>query len=251
MQGVPGAVGLAINFADYEVVPLSLLNVTRYPEFINEFQGIGETTINSVMQYDYVPLNGYLDGKNDSVYFRITVPIPTEYTIFLTPFEDYDADFDLYLYDNNQNLLARSISLNSTEAIQYSLIPDQIYYIRVISYPRSDITFGLGSVNITIIPGSPINPIIFVIIGCLVVVGLSLIILCSFFLYRYWKRRTIRQQIERTREPTESDSDGSAVAATQTTFCIECGEIFPDKAKFCPKCGKTFEDTDTREPTDG
>jgi hypothetical protein len=251
MPDVPGAVGLAINFANYEVVPLSLLNVTRYSEFITEFQEIGETTINSVMQFEFVPLNGYLDGKNDSVYFRITVPIPTEYTIFLTPFENYDADFDLYLYDSNQNLLARSISLNSTEAIQYSLIPDQIYYIRVISYPRSDITFGLGSVNLAIVPGSPINPIIFVIIGCLVVVALILIILGSFFLYRFWKRRIIRRQIERTREPTESDSESSAAASTQTAFCNECGEIFPDNAKYCPKCGKTFEGTDTSEPTDG
>ena len=250
MQGVPGAVGLAINFADYEAVPLSLLNVTRYSEFINEFHGIGETTTNSVMQFEFVPLNGYLDGKNDSVYFRITVPIPTEYTIVLRPFESYDADFDLYLYDSNQNLLARSISLNSTEAIQYSLLPDQIYYIRVTSYPRSDITYGLGSVHIAIVPGSPINPIIFVIIGCLIVVALCLIILCSFFLYRYWKRRVLQRQIEQTQEPTESDSDDSAVASTQTAFCTECGEIFPDKAKYCPKCGKTFEDTASSKSAD-
>ncbi|MFX0078750.1 MAG: clostripain-related cysteine peptidase, partial [Candidatus Hermodarchaeota archaeon] len=251
MQGVPGAIGLAINFAEYDAVPLSLLNVTRYSDFINEFQEIGETAFNSVMQFDFVPLNGYLDGKNDSVYFRIFVSIPTEYTIVLTPFENYDADFDLYLYDVNQNLLSRSISLNSTEAIQYSLIPDQIYYIRVISYPRSDITFGLGSVNIAIVPGSPINPIIFVIVGCLIVVVISLIILCSVFLYRYWKRRDSQRQIERTQEPTESENAGSAVASTQTAFCSECGELFPDKAKYCPKCGKTFEGTDKSEPTDG
>lgn len=251
MQGIPGAVGLALNFADYEAVPLSLLNVTRYSEFINAFHGIGETTINSVMQYEFVPLNGYLDGKNDSVYFRITVPIPTEYTIVLRPFENYDADFDLYLYDSNQNLLARAISLNSTEAIQYSLLPEQIYYIRVVSYPRSDITYGLGSVHIDIVPGSPINPIIFVIIGCLIVVAFCFIILCSFFMYRYWKRRDLQRQIERTREPTESDSDESPVTATQTAFCSECGEIFPDKAKYCPRCGKTFEATETSESTNG
>ncbi|MFW9984880.1 MAG: clostripain-related cysteine peptidase [Candidatus Odinarchaeota archaeon] len=249
MQGIPGAVGLAMNFAEYETVPLSLLNVTRYSEFINEFHGIGETIINSVMQFEFVPLNGYLEGKNDSVYFRITVPIPAEYTIVLRPFENYDADFDLYLYDINQNLLAQSISLNSSEAVQYSLLPDQIYYIRVISYPRSDITYGLGSVHINIVPGSPINPIIFVIIGCLIVVVLCLIILCSIFLFRYWKRRSIQRQIEQTQEPTESDTDDSAVVATQTAFCSECGEIFPDKAKYCPRCGKTFESTETSEST--
>jgi len=251
MQGIPGAVGLAMNFADYEAVPLTLLNVTRYSEFINEFHGIGETTINSVMQFEFVPLNGYLDGKNDSVYFRITVPIPTEYTIVLRPFENYDADFDLYLYDSNQNLLARSISLNSTEAIQYSLLPDQIYYIRVISYPRSDITYGLGSVHIDIVPGSPINPIIFVIMGCLIVVVLCFIILCFFFLFRYWKRRVLQRQIERIQEPTESDSGDLVVSATQTAFCTECGEIFPDKAKYCPRCGKTFEGTETSESKEG
>jgi len=155
------------------------------------------------------------------------------------------------IYDSNQNLLARSISLNSTEAIQYSLLPDQIYYIRVISYPRSDITYGLGSVHIDIVPGSPINPIIFVIMGCLIVVVLCFIILCFFFLFRYWKRRVLQRQIERIQEPTESDSGDLVVSATQTAFCTECGEIFPDKAKYCPRCGKTFEGTETSESKEG
>ncbi|MFX1341692.1 MAG: clostripain-related cysteine peptidase [Promethearchaeota archaeon] len=251
LHGVPDAIGLAINFAEYEAVPLSFLNDTRFAEFISEFHGIGETTINSVMQFEFVPLNGYLDGKNDSVYFRITVPIPTEYTIVLRPLDNYDADFDLYLYDSNQNLLVRSISLNSTETIQYSLLPDQIYYIRVISYPRSDITYGLGSVNINIVPGSPINPIIFVIIGCLIFVVFCIISLCSFFLYRYWKRRRMQRQIEPTPEPTKSEGQDSAVASTQTAFCSECGELFPDKAKYCPRCGKNFEGTDTSESSEG
>lgn len=243
MQGLPCANGLAINLANYEPIPLSLLNDTRYQEFIFNFQTIGETVDTAIISLISGPLRGYLDGVNDSVFFQIDTTIQTMHTFYLSPSQVYDADFDLYLFDANMNLLTRSISLGSEETIQYPLIQGQVYYLRVWSYPRDGVSYGLGSFQITIAPGASINPVTLVMFAALIVGIVALIVIVIFLVRRYreqialrWHRwRAARAAVQDSSSPSKLDTPASGE-------CIECGEELPKDAKFCSKCGKTFED---------
>ncbi len=249
-QGAQRARGLSINLADYESIPLSLLNDTRYEILISEFQTIGETEQTPIRPANILTIYGYLDGKNDSVYYYITPPIAAQYTIHLEAFQDYQADFDLYLYDSRMNLLTRSIELGSTEIIQYAMVPGQFYYIRAFSHPSTHITFGLGSFKISVIAGSPVNPITFVILAGIIIGIIALIAYIGLLLYR--RRHQLAEYLRRLRKtpPSEGETppeDRSEKSVTGT--CAKCGEVFPDEAKFCPKCGETFEEsTETDEP---
>ncbi len=251
-QGTKRARGLGINLADYESIPLSLLNDTRYEDFISEFQTIGGTEQTPILPTNILTLYGYLDGKNDSVYYYITPPIAAQYTIHLEAFQGYQADFDLYLYDSRMNRLTQSIELGSTEIIQYAMVPGQYYYIRALSHPSTHISFGLGSFEIIVIAGSPVNPITFVILAGIIIGLIALIAYIGLLLYR--RRHQLAEYLRRLRKtpPSEGETPSADESKTSVTgICAKCGEAFPDEAKFCPKCGETFEEfTESDEPED-
>jgi hypothetical protein len=244
LSGLPGATGLAINFNHYVPVPLSLLTSTSYDDFLSNFLTIGEPASTSLISLSLGPMIGYLDGEADSVYFRFTSQIAVEHTIALSAFQNFDEDFDLYLYDSNLNLLTRSVGLTSEEAVQWVLIPGQLYYIQVYSSPRVDITYGLGSFEVTITASSPINPASFVLqIGIIV----GIICLIIFIVYIIWRNRErISLAIERyrvRRMARRLQAETSIEATTPESACVKCREELPIDARFCPNCGETFEES--------
>ncbi|MFX1403921.1 MAG: clostripain-related cysteine peptidase [Promethearchaeota archaeon] len=252
LSGLPGASGLAMNFNSYESVSLALLDNSVYEDFLSTFLSLGETTGTSIISLTLGPIRGYLDGKDDSVFYRFTSQIAIEHTITLSAFQPTDDDFDLYLYDSNLNLLTRSVGLTSDETIQWVLIPGRLYYIRVHSSPRTDITYGLGSFELLITPSSPINPALVALH-----IGIIVAIICLFILVLYiiWRNRErITRAIERYRvrrmaRQLQSEASTATTPSTGTPgACVKCGEQLPEEARFCPNCGETFEESsDDRE----
>jgi hypothetical protein len=240
--GVARATGLGINFDYYESVPLSLLNLTAYEDVLTKFFTIGETASTSVISLSLDSITGYLDGESDSVFYRFTPTIAAEHTITLTDFQTVDEDFDLYLYDANLNLLTRSVGLSSDEAVQWALSPGQLYYLQVFSNPRPDITYGLGSFEILITPGPPVNPVSFIVQLGIAIAVACIIIFIGYLIWHY--REPIQGAIERyrlRRMARRIQREASKEEATSPTAaaCEKCGEELPKDAKFCPECGGT------------
>jgi hypothetical protein len=241
--GVARATGIGINFDYYESVSLSLLSLTAYEDFLTKFFAIGETVSTSILNLHMEPITGYLDGESDSVFYRFTPTIAAEHSITLTDYQTVDEDFDLYLYDVNLNLLTRSVGLSSDEAVQWALVPGQLYYLQVFSNPRPDITYGLGSFEIIITPGSPVNPVTFVIQMGITIAVACIIIFIGYLIWLY--REQIKGAIEQYRlrrmaRRIQRETSEEAAASTTAASCEKCGEELPEGAKFCPECGKTF-----------
>lgn len=241
--GVARATGLGINFDYYESVPLSLLNTTAYEDVLTKFFTIGETASTSVISLSLESITGYLDSESDSVFYRFTPTIAAEHTITLTDFQTVDEDFDLYLYDANLNLLTRSVGLSSNEAVQWALIPGQLYYLQVFSNPRPDITYGLGSFEIRITPGPPVNPVTFIVQLGIAIAVACIIIFIGYLIWHY--REPIQGAIERYRlrrmaRRIQREASKEEATSPTATACEKCGEELPKDAKFCPECGETF-----------
>ncbi len=239
LSGLPGATGLSINFDNYDPISLRLLNDTRYEEFIEAFQLIGETIETAINPLESGSLKGYLDGEGDSVYFRYTPTIAAQHTFELTVFQIHDEDFDLYLYDSSMNLLTRSIGPDSVETIQYALEPGQVYFVQALSYPREGIDYGLGSFRITIIPSSPTNPVTLVLLIAAIIGLVVIIFLIGFIIRRYWSRISYWWQMKRLTDQASPSTRSSEPPSSMV--CVQCGVNLPEKAKFCPNCGKTFD----------
>jgi hypothetical protein len=249
LSGLPGATGLALNFNEYEVVPLTLLTDSAFEEFLTNFLSLGKTAATSIIALTLGPLTGYLDGKDDSVYYRFMPQISVEHTITLSAFQSTDEDFDLYLYDSYLNLLTRSVGLTSDEALQWVLIPGRLYYIRVYSSPGVDITNGLGSFEVQISPGSPIDPASVVLQIGVIITILCIISLVLYILWRNWERITRaieRYRVRRMARRLQSEATTETLTSTGTGgACVECDEELPKGARFCPNCREPF-----REPTE-
>ncbi len=206
---------------------------------------LGETADTSILSLSLGPIFGYLDGKADSVYFRFSPQIAVEHTVILTAFQNVDEDFDLYLYDSNLNLLTRAVGITSDEAVQWSLIPGQLYYIQIFSNPRADITYGLGSFEIIINPSFPVNPASVVIqIGIFTII-LCIILFIIYIIWRNWeniKRAIESYQIRRMAKRIQTEATTETGSPTSTSTCEKCSEVLPEDAKFCSNCGETFEE---------
>ncbi|MFX0168498.1 MAG: clostripain-related cysteine peptidase [Candidatus Hodarchaeota archaeon] len=238
MSDATGASGLSVFLAEHGLASLSLLNDTHFEEFIQAFHAIGETPASGPIFPQSGQINGYLDGANDSVYFRWIAQASVVHTLQLTAYQTGDEDFDLYLYDANMNLLDQSVDISSTEIIQYAVIQGQTYYIRVHSYPSKDVTFGIGACRLTLTPSTGINPIIFVLLAATIIGIAILVVFLYLVLRRVWlyvlsqrqRRRTTQEQI------AENPSALSKESINQMD-CSECGEAYPPGARFCPNCG--------------
>ena len=246
LSGIPSATGLGINFDYYEPIPLSLLDDTAYEDFLAYFLTLGETESNALVTLSFGPKAGYLEGKGDSVYYQFSTSIGAQHTISITAYQDVDEDFDLYLYDNNLNILTRSVGLSSDEVIQWALIPGQLYYIRVYSSPRSDITYGLGSFEFLITPSSTINPADLVLQVGIIISVVFIIIFIIYLIWRNWdriKRAVERYRIKRMAQRLQSEAVLEPDIQPTATACVKCGELMPEDARFCPNCREPSEDS--------
>jgi hypothetical protein len=88
--------------------------------------------------YKFTPVSGYLN-----------------YTIKLDQFFNIAGDFDLYLYNSSQTMLASSTSSNDAETITYILPSVGTYYIRVTSYDGGK---GFYDLNLNATCVSPSQP---------------------------------------------------------------------------------------------
>jgi hypothetical protein len=238
MSGANGASGLSVSFAEHGLASLRLLNETRFEDLLQAFHAIGETPGNAPLVPYTGSISGYLDNTNDSVYIKWIPHISVVHTLQLRAYQLGDADFDLYLYDANMNLLARSVESSSSEILQYAAIQAQTYFIRIHSYPGADITFGLGACQITITPSSGINPISYVFLAA-TIIGVAILVILSYIgLRRLWAYLSVRRERIRAREALiEATADPEKLTVHLEGQCPECGEEYPEGARFCPKCG--------------
>ncbi len=243
LSGIPGTTGLAVNFDLYQPTSLSFLNNSQYEQFLANFHLIGETIETAIVPLQAGPLIGYLDGENDSVYYRYDPQIAAQHTLHLTAFQPIGEDFDLYLFDSNMNFLTRSVETGSTETIQYAFVPGQIYYIRAFSHPVPDSDFGFGAFQIAITYSPPINPAsIALIIGIIAAIAVMIFVISYIVYHNRSKIATALRQL-RTNDQRQIESPPQGDLESQTsTECIQCGESLPENAKFCPNCGKIFEE---------
>jgi hypothetical protein len=189
LAGLPGATGLGLAFSTHHGTPLELLTDTSYEEFMQAFEGIGNTSAAALPLSSAGTHYGYLDGKGDDVYFRFTPDTSTVFTLRLDSIQEYDEDFDLYLYDSSLNELRASEGYTSTELIEYNCVAEEAYYIRVHSYADPDIVDGLGAFRLTVLPASWIDPVLLAILIIAIIV-IVLVVVCAVAAARQgWLRR--------------------------------------------------------------
>ncbi|MFX1582618.1 MAG: clostripain-related cysteine peptidase [Promethearchaeota archaeon] len=246
LSGAPGASGLGINFDYYDPVFLSLRNDTAYDDFLTKFLTIGETQETTILTLSLGPFAGYLDGKGDSVYYRFTPEIAAEHVIVTSAYQPGDNDFDLYLYDSNWNVLTRSVGLTSEETVQWALVPGLIYYLRVYSTDRSEISSGLGVFEVQISPNTPINPATIVLQIGIIIAIICIVAVILVSIWRNWNRiqRAIeRYRLRRMAKRIQQEASLESGTTPAQAKCSKCEAMLPADAKFCPNCGETFEES--------
>ncbi len=240
LLGVPDATGLGIAFSTHSSVPLDLLTDTDYEAFMTAFLAEAETSSNSITITDSEIHYGYLEGEGDTVYFRFTPLTSNNYNVRLDAMQEYDEDFDLYLYDEDGYELDSSESIYSSETIQYNFIAGETYYIVAYSYIGTGITFGVGAFSLTVTPSLLIDVVtIAILLG-----AIAVIIIIVYFIWRAYSRR--RRQLHSWQaetayspygKPTSTQPQTTPPGTITTGFCSYCGASLPQGAEFCPNCG--------------
>ena len=156
LSGVAEATGLAVVLNRY-YDNLDLADDTLWDEFMDDFTDMGSTRSTAVELSANAEYVGYLEWADDSVYYRFVPEVTGLYTFRLEALLlDYFTDFDLYLYDEYNEVLASSIGSDSSESFTVHLIDGNIYYIEVYSYPGD--TDGVGVFQLTVQQGLTILP---------------------------------------------------------------------------------------------
>jgi hypothetical protein len=238
LTGLPGATGLGLAFSTHHSIPLELITDTSYEDFMRAFEGIGNTSATAFSLSGLGSHYGYLDGKDDDVYFRFTPSAPDVLTFRLDTLQMYDEDFDLYLYDSNLNELRASEGYTSTEFIEYNCVYGEVYYIRVHSYADPEIVDGLGAFRLTILPASWIDPVVLGILVIAIIV-IVLLVVCAVAAARQgWLRRWETGPTYTRRSPSASAAFPALPPGTgRAGFCSNCGATLPAAAQRCPSCG--------------
>lgn len=239
LAGLPGATGLGLAFSTHHGIPLDLLTDASYEEFMQAFEGIGNTSATAVFLSGTGTHYGYLDGEGDDVYFRFTPGTSDVFTFRLDTLQEYDEDFDLYLYDSNLNELRASEGYTSSEFIEYNCVFQEVYYLRVHSYADPDIIDGLGAFSLTILPASWIDPVLLAILVIAIIV-IILVVVCAVAATRQgWLRRWETGSTYIRRSTTASAAFSAPPPSTSSAgFCSNCGAPLSTGAQHCPSCGR-------------
>jgi hypothetical protein len=242
LSGLPDATGLGLAFSIHHGIPLELLTDSHYEEFMQAFLGIGNTSATALLMSAGGTHYGYLDGKGDDVFFRFNPDASTTFSLRLDSIQEYDEDFDLYLYDRNLNELQVSEGYTSTEFMEYNFVAEEAYYIRVHSYADPDIVDGLGAFSLTVIPASGIDPAL-VAVFIVAIILIALIVICIVAsTRRRWQRRYERSSAY-YRQPTSASATYSAPPPSPASagFCTNCGAPLPVGTLRCPSCGHALD----------
>lgn len=243
LSGLTDASGLGAVFASYEPYQLALATDTDWDEFMEAFIDVGSSPINALELVPNLGIQivstlhcGYLDGSYDSVFFKFTPGETGRYFITLeAAWDKYDTDFDLYIYDVDENLLESSISTDSSESISISLNAGATYYIEVYSYPGA--YDGIGVFYLNVNPPSvtgplPLELMILLMAGATIVVTIGVVALVIFL-----------QRRSRMPAPTPHYTSSTYALPRQVEpagspkFCAYCGATIPKGARYCPICG--------------
>jgi hypothetical protein len=238
LSGLPDATGLGLAFSTHGGIPLELLTNTHYEEFMQAFQGLGDSSATALTMSTGGTHYGYLDGEDDDVFYRFTPDASTTFSLRLDSMREYDEDFDLYLYDGYLNLLEASEGYTSTEYVEYNFVAKEVYYIRVHSYADSDIEFGLGAFRLTVLSVLAIDPVL-VALFIIAIVVIILIVVCIVRTTRHgWLGRWERSSVQ-PRQPagTPATSSTPSTSTSRAGFCTNCGAVLPMGVLRCPSCG--------------
>jgi len=244
LEGLPGATGLALSFADTVERYSYHLNLTiagcRWYALMSNFTYVGAAldwapALNNGTQY------GYLDGPGDRFYFVLTPYVSGHYHIDMGHlWEGYDDDFDFYLQSEDLFTLARSESPQSFETINSYLFAGQTYYVLVVSWSGSSVHYGLGVFYVTLsldsVTGDPfdwLSTILGTFISAAVV--LFLVVLAIVYLAARYDRTRI------ARRPTYL---GAPSRAGYESRPPDVGRPPPGAALLCPSCGAPIEPDD-------
>ncbi len=236
LSGVPEATGLAVvlnKYFDY----LDLADDTMWNEFMDEFTDVGSTRSSAVELSANAEYYGYLEWADDSFYYVFVPEVTGLYTFYLeAPLLDYFTDFDLYLYDEYNEVLASSLSGDSSESFTVHLNGGDTYYIEVYSFPGD--TDGVGIFHLTLLQGVTTLPqgefwVLVMAIGIVTVILVSIVVMV--FLLRRGPP-TPKPPPRRYGQPP----DTPPLQRPETMrFCAYCGALIPSKARYCPVCGSS------------
>ena len=237
LLGVPGATGMSITFASYlSSVTVDLADDTQWDEFMEDFLEIGSTSETLLQITEEGTHYGYLEGEGDVFRFKLVPEISFTATIILESLQNGDEDFDLYLLDAEGSVLDYSNSFGSTEAVQYSFVAGNTYYIHVESYASDDIDYGLGVFRLTIGQGTLNALMPLLMVAAIALIVIVLIILLVVCLVRR-RPRPEEPSYYPAPAPPSPPPGPEAPPGGGVTFCPYCGTAIPPGASYCPVCG--------------
>jgi hypothetical protein len=244
LEGLPGATGLALSFADTVERYSYLLNLTiagcRWYDFMGSFTYVGITADGAPALYNGTQY-GYLDGPGDRFYFVVTPSVSGYYRIDMGHlWEGYDDDFDLYLHSGTLFIVARSESPQSFETIYSYLSAGEVYYVLVKSFSGSSVLYGLGIFYLTVsldwVSTGPFDWLL-TILGAVISAAVVLFIVVIAIVY-------LAVRHDRTRMARSPAYLGAPSRARYEGRPPDVGRPPPGVALLCPYCGAPLEPDD-------
>jgi hypothetical protein len=149
---------------------------------------------------------------------------------------NYSTDFDLYLYEGYNEVLASSLSSDSSESFTVHLNDGDTYYIEVYSY-TSD-TDGVGVFQLTVQQGLTILPQeeFWVLV---MAIGIASIVVVVVAIMVFMLRRGPPVPTPPPRRYTHPPDTPASQRAETMRFCAYCGALLPSQAQYCPVCGSS------------
>jgi hypothetical protein len=237
LSGVPMATGLAMVLNRY-YDSLDLADDTIWDLFMDEFTDVGANRGTAVGLSANAEYFGYLDWVDDSFFYEFVPLVTGLYTFRLEALLlDYFTDFDLYLYDEYNEVLASSLGGDSSESFTVFLNDGDTYYIEVYSFPGD--TDGVGVFQLTIQQGVTILPqaefwVLVMAVGIVAIVAVSIAVMVFML-----RRGPPVPKPPPRRYSYPPDTPASQRSETMR-FCAYCGALLPSQAQYCPVCGSSI-----------
>lgn len=236
LSGVPEATGLAVVL-NKVIDDLDLADDTLWDEFMDDFTDVGSTRGTAVELSANAEYFGYLEWAEDSVYYEFVPAVTGLYTFGLEALLlDYFTDFDLYLYDESNEVLASSLGSDSTESFTVHLTSGDTYFIEVYSFPGDTDGVGVFRLNVqqgvTTLPQAEFWVLV-------MVIGIVAIIVVSVAVMVFLLRRGPSIPKAPPRRYGHPPDTPSLERPDTMRFCAYCGALIPSRARYCPVCGSS------------